>query len=68
MRIGFIGLGSMGQLMAKNRLKAGHQLKVWNRSQAHCSVWRHWQKPLHAVPGWNNKKGCVTFASAACFT
>ncbi|MBM7345268.1 3-hydroxyisobutyrate dehydrogenase-like beta-hydroxyacid dehydrogenase [Pantoea coffeiphila] len=35
MRIGFIGLGSMGQPMAKNRLRAGHQLRVWNRSQAH---------------------------------
>ncbi len=32
MRIGFIGLGSMGQPMAKNLLRAGHQLKVWNRS------------------------------------
>lgn len=34
MRIGFIGLGSMGKGMAANLLKAGHQLWVWNRSQA----------------------------------
>jgi 3-hydroxyisobutyrate dehydrogenase-like beta-hydroxyacid dehydrogenase len=33
MRIGFIGLGSMGKGMAANLLKAGHQLLVWNRSQ-----------------------------------
>ncbi|KAB0509777.1 NAD(P)-dependent oxidoreductase [Pseudomonas moorei] len=33
MRIGFIGLGSMGKGMATNLLKAGHQLLVWNRSQ-----------------------------------
>jgi 3-hydroxyisobutyrate dehydrogenase-like beta-hydroxyacid dehydrogenase len=30
--IGFIGLGSMGQPMATNLLKAGHPLRVWNRS------------------------------------
>lgn len=33
MRIGFIGLGSMGKGMAANLLKAGHELRVWNRSQ-----------------------------------
>ncbi|MBV6823326.1 NAD(P)-dependent oxidoreductase [Pseudomonas sp. PD9R] len=32
MRIGFIGLGSMGKGMAANLLKAGHQVLVWNRS------------------------------------
>lgn len=32
MRIGFVGLGSMGQAMASNLLKGGHQLVVWNRS------------------------------------
>lgn len=34
MRIGFIGLGTMGQPMAKNLLRAGYQLKVWNRSES----------------------------------
>ena len=34
MDIGFIGAGSMGQPMARNLLKAGHRLKVWNRSMA----------------------------------
>lgn len=33
MRIGFIGLGSMGKGMAANLLKAGHEVLVWNRSQ-----------------------------------
>jgi 3-hydroxyisobutyrate dehydrogenase-like beta-hydroxyacid dehydrogenase len=32
MRIGFIGLGGMGQGIAANLLAAGHQLTVWNRS------------------------------------
>jgi 3-hydroxyisobutyrate dehydrogenase-like beta-hydroxyacid dehydrogenase len=32
MNIGFIGLGSMGNGMATNLLKAGHQITVYNRS------------------------------------
>lgn len=32
MEIGFIGLGAMGRGMAANLLKAGHPLRVWNRS------------------------------------
>jgi 3-hydroxyisobutyrate dehydrogenase len=31
-RIGFIGLGIMGQGMARNLLKAGYELRVWNRT------------------------------------
>ena len=34
MQLGFIGLGAMGRAMATNLLKAGHQVRVWNRSQA----------------------------------
>lgn len=33
MDIGFIGLGGMGHAMAENLLKAGHQLRVWNRTR-----------------------------------
>lgn len=33
MRIGFIGLGIMGQPMAKNLLKAGHELMIYNRTK-----------------------------------
>jgi 3-hydroxyisobutyrate dehydrogenase-like beta-hydroxyacid dehydrogenase len=32
MKIGFIGLGHMGQGMAANLIKAGHQVTVYNRS------------------------------------
>ena len=32
MKIGFLGLGSMGHGMAANLLKAGHEVVVWNRS------------------------------------
>lgn len=32
MKLGFIGLGQMGAGIAANLLKAGHELRVWNRS------------------------------------
>src|ERR1700683_103817 len=34
MKIGFIGLGNMGAAIAANLLRAGHEVAVWNRSQA----------------------------------
>ncbi len=34
MRIGFVGLGRMGQAMAPRLLDAGHTLTVWNRTPA----------------------------------
>ena len=33
MRIGFIGLGNMGSAMARNLLRAGHQVAAYNRSR-----------------------------------
>ena len=33
MEVGFIGLGTMARAMAANLLKAGHHVRVWNRSQ-----------------------------------
>lgn len=34
MKIGFIGLGAMGRPMARNLLKAGHELTVYNRTRS----------------------------------
>jgi 3-hydroxyisobutyrate dehydrogenase-like beta-hydroxyacid dehydrogenase len=34
MRIGFIGLGTMGEPIANNLRKAGHDVTVWNRTAA----------------------------------
>jgi 3-hydroxyisobutyrate dehydrogenase len=34
MRIGFLGLGTMGEPIANNLRKAGHDLTVWNRTQS----------------------------------
>ncbi|MCU1286843.1 MAG: 6-phosphogluconate dehydrogenase NAD-binding protein [Acidobacteriales bacterium] len=33
MRVGFIGLGNMGQAMARNLIRAGHQLVLYNRTR-----------------------------------
>lgn len=33
MDVGFIGLGNMGHAMVENMLKAGHQVRVWNRTR-----------------------------------
>ena len=33
MDVGFIGLGAMGSAMAANLVKAGHTVRVWNRSR-----------------------------------
>ena len=32
-RVGFLGLGSMGQAMARHLIDAGHDVVVWNRSE-----------------------------------
>jgi 3-hydroxyisobutyrate dehydrogenase-like beta-hydroxyacid dehydrogenase len=34
MDVGFIGLGTMGSRIATNLVRAGHRVRVWNRSQA----------------------------------
>ncbi len=36
-RLGFIGLGIMGQGMALNLLRAGYDLAVWNRTASKCA-------------------------------
>jgi 3-hydroxyisobutyrate dehydrogenase-like beta-hydroxyacid dehydrogenase len=34
MKLGFLGLGRMGRAMAKNLLRAGHTVTVWNRTRS----------------------------------
>jgi 3-hydroxyisobutyrate dehydrogenase-like beta-hydroxyacid dehydrogenase len=40
MKIGFVGLGSMGAAIAKNLIDAGHDVKVFNRSPARAEPLR----------------------------
>ena len=34
MKVGFIGLGNMGRAMARNMIRAGHELRVYNRTRS----------------------------------
>ncbi|MGH7816094.1 MAG: NAD(P)-binding domain-containing protein, partial [Candidatus Binatia bacterium] len=34
MNLGVIGLGMMGRAMARNLLRAGHRVTVWNRTRS----------------------------------
>jgi len=36
--IGFLGLGTMGTAMARNLLKAGYDVTVWNRTTSKCDA------------------------------
>jgi 3-hydroxyisobutyrate dehydrogenase-like beta-hydroxyacid dehydrogenase len=38
MTIGFLGAGNMGEPMARNLLRAGHQLRVFNRTRARAAA------------------------------
>src|SRR2546430_17334251 len=40
MNVGFIGLGNMGQPMARNLLKAGHKVTVYNRTRSRAEELR----------------------------
>jgi 3-hydroxyisobutyrate dehydrogenase len=50
MKIGFIGLGVMGQPMALNLARAGADLIVWNRSADKCAVLREAGAQIAEVP------------------
>jgi 3-hydroxyisobutyrate dehydrogenase-like beta-hydroxyacid dehydrogenase len=38
MQVGFVGLGNMGQPIARNLLKAGHQVAVYNRTRSRAEA------------------------------
>ena len=38
MKVGFIGIGHMGEPMARNLLRAGIPLTLWNRSPEKCEA------------------------------
>lgn len=37
MKVGFVGLGNMGEAIASNVLKSGHELTVFNRTASKCA-------------------------------
>ncbi|GGG43103.1 3-hydroxyisobutyrate dehydrogenase [Hymenobacter glacieicola] len=48
--IAFLGLGSMGQAMAANLLKAGHRLRVYNRTASKAEPLRQQGATIAATP------------------
>ena len=50
MKIGFLGLGKMGTPMARRLLAAGHELTVWNRSEARADPLIHEGAILAGTP------------------
>ena len=51
MKVGFIGLGSMGSGMAGNLIKAGHDLVVFNRTRSKSEELRKHGAKVAASPG-----------------
>ena len=56
MRIGFVGLGNMGTPMARNLIRAGHELVVYNRTRSRADALakegaRIADSPAHAANG-----------------
>lgn len=64
-RYGFLGLGIMGSAMAKNLLKAGFKVTVWNRSQEKCAELAALGATVAATPAEVTASCSVTIAMLA---
>ena len=51
MKVGFVGLGSMGSAMARNLIKAGHSLTVYNRTKSRAAELQPLGAKIAATPG-----------------
>ena len=51
MKIAFIGLGSMGSEMARNLLKSGHELTVYNRTRSRAQLFAELGAKIASTPG-----------------
>ncbi|NLY70094.1 MAG: NAD(P)-dependent oxidoreductase [Clostridiales bacterium] len=61
-KVGWIGLGNMGNPMSRNLLKAGHEVTVWNRTKAKA------QQVLDAGAKWADSPKEVAEQSDIIFT
>jgi len=50
MKVGFIGLGSMGAGMSRNLIKAGHDLVVYNRTRSLAQEMRSLGTQISILP------------------
>lgn len=62
---GFLGLGIMGNAMAKNLVKAGFKVTVWNRSQEKCRELEAMGAAVAATPAEVTSTCKITFAMLA---
>jgi 3-hydroxyisobutyrate dehydrogenase-like beta-hydroxyacid dehydrogenase len=62
---GFLGLGIMGNAMAKNLLKAGFQVTVWNRSPEKCAELAAFGAKVALTPAQVTGACAITFAMLA---
>jgi 3-hydroxyisobutyrate dehydrogenase-like beta-hydroxyacid dehydrogenase len=51
MKVGFVGLGNMGSGMARNLIKAGHDLTVYNRTRSRADELRSAGAKVAETPG-----------------
>lgn len=63
--VGFLGLGIMGSAMAKNLLKAGYKVTVWNRSPDKCAELAALGAGVAATPAEVTSSCRITFAMLA---
>lgn len=59
MRVGFVGLGSMGRGMAQSLLRAGHEVVVWNRTRERAEALRGAGAAVAATPAEAARAGVV---------
>lgn len=64
-KFGFLGLGIMGSAMAKNLLKGGFKVTVWNRSPEKCSELAALGAAVAATPAEVTSACRITFAMLA---
>src|SRR5262245_62086513 len=64
-RIGFIGLGQMGQGMASNLLKAGYSLHVYNRTRNKTAVLAEQGAKVVHDPAQTAEPGGIVITSLA---
>jgi len=64
MRVAFLGLGIMGQRMAANLVKAGHEVSVWNRTPKALEGARVGATPAETAQGAEVVWMCVTDTAA----
>lgn len=62
LKFGFIGLGKMGQHMARLLLETGHEMTIWNRTPSKCKDFEKLGANIVKTPGDVVRESDITFA------